>query len=54
MIQQYILPAIGGAVILLLLFGFIRRNVKDFISVLFDLPEETTEEKYDMKGENHE
>ena len=45
MIQQYILPAIGGAVILLLLFGFIRRNVKDFISVLFDQPEETTDEK---------
>ena len=45
MIQQYILPAIGGAVILLLLFGFIRRNVKDFISVLFDQPEESTDEK---------
>lgn len=45
MIQQYILPAIGGAVILLLLFGFIRRNVKDYISVLFDLPEESTDEK---------
>lgn len=45
MIQQYILPAIGGAVILLLLFGFIRRNVKDFISVLFDLPEESPDEK---------
>ena len=45
MIQQYILPAIGGAVILFLLFGFIRRNVKDFISVLFDQPEESTDEK---------
>ena len=45
MIQQYILPAIGGAVILLLLFGFIRRNVKDFISVLFDQPEKSTDEK---------
>jgi hypothetical protein len=45
MIQQYILPAIGGAVILLLLFGFIRRNVKDFISVLFDKPEELPDEK---------
>ena len=53
MIQQYILPAIGGAVILLLLFGFIRRNVKDFISVLFDQPEETDSEKYE-KGETHE
>lgn len=45
MIQQYILPAIGGAVILFLLFGFIRRNVKDFISVLFDQPEESPDEK---------
>jgi hypothetical protein len=53
MIQQYILLAIGGAVILLLLFGFIRRNVKDFISVLFDLPEESDSEKYE-KGEIHE
>lgn len=45
MFQQFILPAIGGVLILALLFGFIRRNVKDFISVLFDLPEESSDEK---------
>lgn len=53
MFQQYILPAIGGALIMVLLFGVIRRNIKDFLSVLFDLPEESDSEKYE-KGETHE
>lgn len=54
MFQQYILPAIGGALIAVLLFGVLRRNFKDLLSVLFDLPEESDSEKYDMKGETHE
>lgn len=45
MFQQYILPAIGEALILVLLFGVVRRNFKDLLTVLFDLPEETTDEK---------
>ena len=45
MIQQYILPAIGGVLILALLFGVVRRNFKDLLSVLFDLPEESPDEK---------
>lgn len=53
MLQQYILPAIGGALILALLFGVVRCNFKDLLSVLFDLPEESDSEKYE-KGETHE
>lgn len=53
MLQQYILPAIGGVLILALLFGVVRRNFKDLLSVLFDLPEESDSEKYE-KGETHE
>ena len=53
MFQQYILPIIAGIVILVLLFGVLRRNFKDLLSVLFDLPEESDSEKYE-KGENHE
>ncbi len=45
MLQQYILPAIGGVVILALLFGVVRCNFKDLLSVLFDLPEESPDEK---------
>ena len=41
MFQQYILPAIGGALILALLFGVVRRNFKDLLSVLFDLPDKS-------------
>ena len=53
MFQQYFLPAIGGALIMVLLFGVVRRNFKDLLSVLFDLPEESDSEKYE-KGETHE
>ena len=53
MLQQYILPAIGGVLILALLFCVVRRNFKDLLSVLFDLPEESDSEKYE-KGETHE
>ena len=42
MIQQYILPAIGGALIVALL-AVVRRNFKDLLSVLFDLPEDSDE-----------
>lgn len=45
MFQQYILPAIGGALIAVLLFGVVRRNFKDLLTVLFDLPEESPDEK---------
>lgn len=45
MFQQYILPAIGGVLITVLLFGVVRRNFKDLLSVLFDLPEESSDEK---------
>ena len=45
MFQQYILPAIGGVLIAVLLFGVVRRNFKDLLSVLFDLPEELPDEK---------
>ena len=53
MFQQYILPAIGGALIAVLLFGVVRHNFKDLLSVLFDLPEESDSEKYE-KGETNE
>ena len=43
MLQQYILPILGGVLILLLLFGFVRKYFKDFISVLFDLPDNSDE-----------
>lgn len=45
MILQYILLVIGGALIMALLFGVVRRNFKDLLSVLFDLPEESSDEK---------
>ncbi len=45
MFQQYFLPAIGGALIAVLLFGVLRRNFKDLLSVLFDLPEESPDKK---------
>lgn len=52
MFQQYILPAIAGTVILALLFGVVRRNLKDLLSVLFDLPEES-DEKEKAAGSGH-
>lgn len=39
MFQQYILPILAGALILFLLFGVLLKRFKDFISVLFDLPD---------------
>jgi len=47
LIQQYILPIIAGIVILVLLFGVVRRNFEDLLSVLFDLPNksESSDEK---------
>lgn len=43
MLQQYIILACGGVLILVLLFGVVRKNFKDFISVLFDLPDNSDE-----------
>ena len=45
MLQQYIIPAIGGVLIMSLLLGVVCRNFKDLLSVLFDLPEESPHEK---------
>lgn len=45
MILQYILLVICGALIMALLLGLLRRNFKDLLTVLFDLPEESPDEK---------
>ena len=43
MLHQYIVLDGGGVLILVLLFVFVRKNFKDFISVLFDLPDNSDE-----------
>lgn len=43
MLQQYIILAGGGVLILVLLFGVVRKKFNDFISVLFDLPDNSDE-----------
>lgn len=48
MILQYILLVICGALIMALLLGLLRRNFKDLLTVLFDLPDKS--ESPDEKG----
>ena len=42
---KYVLPAIAGAVLVAGFVWFVKRNLRDLIDVLFDLPEESPDEK---------
>lgn len=49
---DYIFPAIAGLVIVAGLAWFVKRNLRDLISVLFDSLDEP--ENLDTEGEYHE